>query len=695
LHHTDEDPPMRLTLRTLLAYLDDTLDPAQAKVIGQKLAESPSARELVDRIRKVTRRRGLSTPTNSNEQGSPSDPNTVAAYLSDALHAEQLAEFEETCLASDVHLAEVAACHQILTLVLSEQVLVPPPAVRRMYALAKGRESMPNRKPGNTIPVGGLPSDPAGALDDSDAPYLLGMSAYSPSQPIALRILKWSAVAALLLGFTVAAYMAWTSERPAFTSAPTAPSQSTAPTKPSTESTKPPLTPPTKPVEQVPPVEPPVEPVPPVEPPVEPSPPVEPMAGRIAVAKLDALDVQVLVAKNSETSEWSRVAGGADLLSSDRLVCLPGYRTKLKFDGGSTVELVGNLPELLGFRVLETALTLNIAPHGYDADLTLHVGRVYFNTSRAAGAKIRVRFLKEIWDITLPDAKAEAVLELTHEPTPGTPPESPQSFAILSTIAGSVKLRIRQKDFPAIPPKQIVLWTSKGPKAEGPRLPDPKLKEPDAAYFDRFAILPNEAIAKPTRAALDKFAKGLKAGQPVAAKLTETQQVDKASLSDETVLGSRFAVYSFAAIGEFSRVVDAVNDPERPFCRLTAIKALRSTLAIWPKEEESVRKWAQEKFRFEKAEAEAWVFRLRGLTVAERTDPITIDGIVAGLSGSEIAERELNFFLISHIVDPASLANRELMAFDAAGTVDQRAAVTRLWKRRAEDIKTAIKTMEK
>ena len=49
---------MRLTLRTLLAYLDDALDPAQAKVIGQKLAESPSALELVERIRKVTRRRG-------------------------------------------------------------------------------------------------------------------------------------------------------------------------------------------------------------------------------------------------------------------------------------------------------------------------------------------------------------------------------------------------------------------------------------------------------------------------------------------------------------------------------------------------------------------------------------------------------------------------------------------------------------
>ena len=52
---------MRLTLRTLLAYLDDTLDPSQAREIGQKVAESHVAQELIDRIKKVTRRRGLTT----------------------------------------------------------------------------------------------------------------------------------------------------------------------------------------------------------------------------------------------------------------------------------------------------------------------------------------------------------------------------------------------------------------------------------------------------------------------------------------------------------------------------------------------------------------------------------------------------------------------------------------------------------
>jgi len=49
---------VRLTLRTLLAYLDDTLDPAEIKRIGQKVAESETARELIARIKALLRRPG-------------------------------------------------------------------------------------------------------------------------------------------------------------------------------------------------------------------------------------------------------------------------------------------------------------------------------------------------------------------------------------------------------------------------------------------------------------------------------------------------------------------------------------------------------------------------------------------------------------------------------------------------------------
>src|SRR3954447_7666956 len=108
---------MRLTLRTLLAYLDDTLEPTEIKTIGQKVAESDAAQELIARIKQVTRRRRLTTPPAAGASGKVFDANTIAEYLDNELGSDQVAEVEKLCLESDVHLAEIAACHQILTLV--------------------------------------------------------------------------------------------------------------------------------------------------------------------------------------------------------------------------------------------------------------------------------------------------------------------------------------------------------------------------------------------------------------------------------------------------------------------------------------------------------------------------------------------------------------------------------------------------
>ena len=131
---------MRLTLRTLLAWLDDTLPPAQVRDIGRQVSESTYAQELVDRINRVTRQRRLTVPSRSGPEGT--DPNIVASYVDNDLDADQVAEYEKKCLGSDVNLAEVACVHQILSL-LGQKVHVPPEAKARMYQLVKGRESTP------------------------------------------------------------------------------------------------------------------------------------------------------------------------------------------------------------------------------------------------------------------------------------------------------------------------------------------------------------------------------------------------------------------------------------------------------------------------------------------------------------------------------------------------------------------------
>lgn len=104
---------MRLTLRTLLAYLDDRLSSANAREIGRKLKESPFAQDLADRIKTVVRQRRLTTPGRKVKM---IDPNLIAEYLDDQLTPELVSLIEKEVLSSDFSLAEVAASHQIIGL---------------------------------------------------------------------------------------------------------------------------------------------------------------------------------------------------------------------------------------------------------------------------------------------------------------------------------------------------------------------------------------------------------------------------------------------------------------------------------------------------------------------------------------------------------------------------------------------------
>lgn len=122
---------MRLTLRTLLAYLDDRLPPNNAKEIGQKIANSPFATELVERIRDVKRRRRLASPAKPQPM---IDANLVAEYLDDQLTPELVARVEREILASDALLAEVASAHEILGM-LRDPVTIEPRLRDRLYLM--------------------------------------------------------------------------------------------------------------------------------------------------------------------------------------------------------------------------------------------------------------------------------------------------------------------------------------------------------------------------------------------------------------------------------------------------------------------------------------------------------------------------------------------------------------------------------
>ncbi|MEZ6119056.1 MAG: hypothetical protein R3C28_21145 [Pirellulaceae bacterium] len=138
---------MRLTLRTLLAYMDNVLDRQHAEELREKIAASSNASRLVHRIRNTVGQLRLDAPE-VDATGVGADANSVAEYLDNTLPLGTLPEFERICLDSDAHLSEVASCHQILTLVLGSPAQVDASVRERIHGLPYRKQSgLPGQSP--------------------------------------------------------------------------------------------------------------------------------------------------------------------------------------------------------------------------------------------------------------------------------------------------------------------------------------------------------------------------------------------------------------------------------------------------------------------------------------------------------------------------------------------------------------------
>ena len=597
---------MRLTLRTLLAWLDDTLSPNEVRLIGRQVAESTYTQELVERIGRVTRQRRLTVPPNKGPDSL--DPNIVAGYLDNELEPEQVAELEKRCLTSDLHLAEVASIHQILSLI-GQKAKVPGDAKHRMYGLVRGRESVQTK-----VHKAGHPEE----IKPVSEPVQPWVTPPPPSRPLYQRL--WPAAAVLgLIG--ILCWSAYKSLEPPESTPRVAIVLSNPPEfrgfspaiRPSEKATSAPIE--SKPV--VPESVVPAEETKSVEVakgkemapvPVEPEKPAmkERAAGQAGIAKKPS---GVLLRFNSDKRDWDRLNDITPLREQDRLLSLAPFRSTLEL-GNSLVELVG-----------ETEIWVKAAQPTQAGRLSLAQGRVVLHGT-APSLPFEVFLGDKIVTITPPPNGLIGVERLNRR----SPGERSPSPSVLRIYASEGQVKVAQgTNSDTIDAPGSITFEAVGKFSD-------LSKESAPAWVTEPSLSPFEQQIG------DQFLTALPMNRPIVASLveatTDTEQKDIC----------RLAVSSLRAVGDISMIVPVLNTKSgasASTARKAAITVLRAYLAEGPDAAKTLREQLSRDFG--PALAEKAEKLLVGYTPTEAADELTYADLV-GILGQldiEVGIREL------------------------------------------------------
>ncbi len=677
---------MRLTLRTLIAYLDDELQPDQAKEIGQKLTESSYATALVDRIKEVMRRRRLSAPELFGK-GAGLDPNLVAEYLDSELTPAEVVDVEKICLDSDMHLAEVAACHQILTLVLGDPVEVRQETRSRMYGL--GPVAADDVVRANDF-MGALPGDASrsipmiassensahnGSTDHALPDYLQPQTSWRRNGMLALVLLigvGW--INLLMRDPTMTSRL-----RPSTQEGESSNSERTASAPdvlPGANAGKSPAVPnsskdpqlaqldpatSTKPRDvrvaapkELPEIEPELAPAKPVKPLPTPPQPAEavnkptvepdeaPLAKVLPAQKLARVSKEgILLRFDTEAHDFVVLPRGAELKAGDRLACPEPFRADLvvgddlclvALNGGTAVRMLGPDEHAgLGFDVEQGALLFEARGLRSAKD----------DAAKPQKPSLPITLLLHGQRTRLELGSDDAVCGIEvhrHEPTRfETDLNAPSFTASLYVARGSIRFINADGKVATIAGPNFLPITSDAAAnvknseiGRASQLVLPDWLEPD----------PKRAAAKLKRPYSIPFEKEFDADQPLLLSMPAVVSNPRPAISE-------LAVKCLALTDSHEPLVKALSRGDHREARLVAITGLRHWLPLDPRNRVLLK--AELSKHFLPSDADAVYRLLWGFDQSDAKAPVTSRTLVGWLESEHLAIRELAFFHVQRL----------------------------------------------
>jgi hypothetical protein len=385
----------------------------------------------------------------------------------------------------------------------------------------------------------------------------------------------------------------------------------------------------------------------------------------------------LLLHRSADKPAWQRMAPESKVIGGDLLVSLPGFRSEVQLDSGLGMMLWGTLPEFASdtaFRdgrelpVLESAVVLHSPATPFSVDFTLDHGRVLLLSKRNGETRIKVRFHREIWELTLMDDQTQVGFDLWGRYPRNVPfskepgGEEPMAMLILSVLKGSASLKVGYQTFAMRPSTQYV-WDNIGPTE---RAPQSLTKLPD--WYTTKVLPARTPAIREAVASLEEMSNRMsRKNASVKGILADMRKDPKLS---NRVLG----VLCLGAVNDVSGLMDTLND-SRSETRAVAVETLRHWIGRQADHDSKLFKTLHDEKEYSWPQAEIVMQLLHSFSEEDTAKPEVYETLIDYLKHPKQPIRELAYWHLVRLVPEGAK-----IPYDAAGKSDQLENAHRLWK---------------